>query len=145
MNILPDDFENLESIALFWTKKEQTTYKIKYVKHYVERWALIQAERSTINKINFVDCMCNAGIYKDGDFCTALEVISAFNVLAEKPDYQAKEFVVYLNDISADRIETFKSIVSKTMCLRKICKFVYQIWMLTIFAEGCRTDRQTSR
>ena len=82
-------------------------YKIKYVKHYVERWALIQAERSTINKINFVDCMCNAGIYKDGDFCTALEVISAFNVLAEKPDYQAKEFVVYLNDISADRIETF--------------------------------------
>lgn len=115
------------------------------MKHYVERWALIQAERSTINKINFVDCMCNAGIYKDGDFCTALEVISAFNVLAEKPDYQAKEFVVYLNDISADRIETFKSIVSKTMCLRKICKFVYQIWMLTIFAEGCRTDRQTSR
>ena len=63
--------------------------------------------------------MCNAGIYKDGDFCTALEVISAFNVLAEKPDYQAKEFVVYLNDISADSIETFKSIVSKTMCLRK--------------------------
>lgn len=63
--------------------------------------------------------MCNAGIYKDGDFCTALEVISAFNALAEKPDYQAKEFVVHLNDISADRIKTFKSIVSKTMCLRK--------------------------
>lgn len=120
MNILPDDFKKLGiDSAVLDDKKEQTTYKIKYVKHYVERWALIQAERSTINKINFVDCMCNAGIYKDGDFCTALEVISAFNVLAEKPNYQAKEFVVYLNDISADRIKTFKSIVSKTMCLRK--------------------------
>lgn len=74
MNILPDDFEKLGiDSAVLDEKKEQTTYKIKYVKHYVERWALIQAERSTINKINFVDCMCNAGIYKDGDFCTALE------------------------------------------------------------------------
>ena len=80
MNISPDDFEKfgIDSTILD-DKKEQTTYKIRYVVRYVKQWAIIEAERPKINQINFVDCMCNAGVYKDGDFCTALEVIKVFN------------------------------------------------------------------
>lgn len=112
MNISPDDFEKfgIDSTILD-DKKEQTTYKIRYVVRYVKQWAIIEAERPKINQINFVDCMCNAGVYKDGDFCTALEVIKVFNELAGNPKYQAKQFVVYLNDIDAGRIENFKKVI----------------------------------
>lgn len=112
MNISPDDFEKfgIDSTILD-DKKEQTTYKIRYVVRYVKQWAIIKAERPKINQINFVDCMCNAGVYKDGDFCTALEFIKVFNELAGNPKYQAKQFVVYLNDIDAGRIENFKKVI----------------------------------
>ena len=112
MNISPDDFEKfgIDSTILD-DKKEQTTYKIRYVVRYVKQWAIIEAERPKINQINFVDCMCNAGVYKDGDFCTALEVIKVFNELAGNPKYQTKQFVVYLNDIDAGRIENFKKVI----------------------------------
>ena len=65
MNISPDDFEKIgiDSSAI-QSKKEQTTCKIKYVTNYVRQWAIIEAGRKTINQINFIDCMCNAGIYE---------------------------------------------------------------------------------
>lgn len=64
--------------------------------------------------------MCNAGVYKDGDFCTALEVIKVFNELAGNPKYQAKQFVVYLNDIDAGRIENFKRSYSSDRTKQKL-------------------------
>ena len=78
MNISPDDFKKIgiDSSAI-QSKKEQTTYKIRYVTRYVRQWAIIEAGRKTISQINFIDCMCNAGIYKDGDFCTGMEVLAA--------------------------------------------------------------------
>ena len=82
MNISPDDFKKIgiDSSAI-QSKKEQTTYKIKYVTRYVRQWAIVEAGRKTISQINFIDCMCNAGIYKDGDFCTGMEVINIFKFL----------------------------------------------------------------
>ena len=56
-------------------KKQQTDYKIKYVSEYVRIWTIISAERHEVKDINFIDCMCNAGIYADGDCCTAIEVL----------------------------------------------------------------------
>lgn len=43
MNISPDDFEKIgiDSSAI-QSKKEQTTYKIKYVTRYVRQWAIIE-------------------------------------------------------------------------------------------------------
>lgn len=52
-------------------KKQQTDYKIKYVSEYVNQWAIISSERDEITDITFIDCMCNAGVYQDGDLCTA--------------------------------------------------------------------------
>lgn len=59
-------------------KKEQTSKKIQYVTDYVSRWVEISGVRSDVLGITFVDCMCNAGVYRDGDCCTAIEVLNLF-------------------------------------------------------------------
>lgn len=63
-------------------KKPQTTNKIKYVKSYVENWLRVLCNAKYTEGINFIDCMCNAGVYKDGDFCTSIEVLKLFIVSA---------------------------------------------------------------
>lgn len=118
MNISPDDFEKLGiDVSLLDDKKEQTTYKIKYVRRYVMQWALVEVNRKEIQQINFIDCMCNAGVYKDGDACTALEVIGVFDELSKRFPY--KKFVVYLNDINAKRIEIFGKIYQEYVVPQK--------------------------
>lgn len=48
-------------------KKPQTEYKIQYIREYVLYWLKVSVNRDNIENINFIDCMCNAGIYQDGD------------------------------------------------------------------------------
>lgn len=116
MNISPDDFDKIGiDDSAIQSKKEQTTYKIKYVTRYVRQWAIIEAGRKDINQINFIDCMCNAGIYKDGDFCTGMEVIRIFNDLAQDSRYASKKFVVFLNDLREDRIKNFITLINGTI------------------------------
>lgn len=118
MNISPDDFEKFGiDDSVLDEKGEQTTYKIKYVTRYVRQWALIGVNRKEIQQINFIDCMCNAGVYKDGDACTALEVIGIFNELAKQ--FPSKRFVVYLNDINSKRIDNFNKIYQKHIVPQK--------------------------
>ena len=118
MNISPDDFEKFGiDDSVLDEKGEQTTYKIKYVTRYVRQWALIEVNRKEIQQINFIDCMCNAGVYKDGDACTALEVIGIFNELAKQ--FPSKKFVVYLNDINSKRIDNFNKIYQKYIVPQK--------------------------
>lgn len=114
MHISPDEISACGiDTSVLDQKKQQTTYKIKYVTRYVKQWAIIEANRQKISVINFIDCMCNAGVYKDGDACTALEVINIFNELAVK--FPQKLFRVYLNDINEDRIKTFKAIINRNV------------------------------
>lgn len=118
MNISPDDFEKFGiDDSVLDEKGEQTTYKIKYVTRYVRQWALIEVNRKEIQQINFIDCMCNTGVYKDGDACTALEVIGIFNELAKQ--FPSKRFVVYLNDINSKRIDNFNKIYQKHIVPQK--------------------------
>ena len=74
--------------------KQQTDYKIKYVSEYIRLWAIISAERVDVKDINFIDCMCNAGIYMDGDCCTAMEVLNIFIEIANK--HKNKNFNLYI-------------------------------------------------
>lgn len=85
-------------------KKEQTNYKIKYVVEYIKLWILVSVNREEITNINFVDCMCNAGIYKDGDLCTAMEVLSLFITVAQ--NYPDKKFNLFINDNDLHKIQT---------------------------------------
>lgn len=90
-------------------KKQQTTKKIEYVREYVNQWAIISAERTDVQSINFVDCMCNAGVYQDGDCCTAIEVLLVFSDLCLK--YPKKDFCLFCNDIDSEKIFILKKIV----------------------------------
>lgn len=91
-------------------KKQQTNKKIEYVSEYVRLWAFVMLERDDIHTLNFVDCMCNAGVYHDGDCCTAVEVLQIFSSLAEK--YPHKNFRIWCNDNDPEKIEVLKRVLS---------------------------------
>lgn len=97
-------------------KKQQTDYKIKYIREYAVRWAFVSANRSDVNKINFIDCMCNAGVYQDGDLCTSVEVLKVFIDLS--PKYPDKIFNLFLNDIDDKKIEALKKVIAYLMPTR---------------------------
>lgn len=141
MNISPDDFEKLGiDVSALDDKKEQTTYKIKYVTRYVMQWAIIEAGRKEIQQISFVDCMCNAGIYKDGDACTALEVINIFNDLAKT--YPTKDFVVYLNDYDEKRVNIFKNILRSCIVPAKNLYAKIQNIDVNLYLDTIANNRQ---
>ena len=98
---LPAEFIS-ENINLLDDKKEQTTYKIKYVSHYIENWLYVMTNIDQVKNINFIDCMCNAGVYADGETGTSIKVLEYFNEFA--PKHPDKEFHLILNDINTDRI-----------------------------------------
>lgn len=98
------------NIQLLDEKKPQTTYKIEYVSKYVEKWLFVMSNIDEVRNINFIDCMCNAGIYTDGDKGTAIKVLELFNEFA--PQHTAKTFNLILNDISADRLRIIKTIIN---------------------------------
>lgn len=90
-------------------KKQQTDKKIQYVSAYVRLWAYVMLERPNTDTVNFIDCMSNAGVYRDGDCCTAIEVLRIFSELAD--DYPQKSFRVFCNDYDPVKIQILKKIV----------------------------------
>ena len=57
--------------------------------------------------------MCNAGIYKDGDLCTSMEVLSLF--IQNAVQYPNYNYNLFLNDYDEKRIETTKIIANKIL------------------------------
>lgn len=109
MNLL-DQFEVLEIDKNMLTdKKQQTDYKIKYVSEYAKLWSIISTERNDVTEITFIDCMCNAGVYRDGDCCTAIEVFSLFKEAARL--HKNKTYNLYLNDIDSNRISCINKVI----------------------------------
>lgn len=98
-------------------KKRQTVCRKKYVAGYMTRWLDAAVRRRDVKNINFIDCMCNAGIYRDGDLCTAMEVLLMFAQAAEL--HKEKRFNLFIND--KDKIKTgiCAKIAQKLMCDNK--------------------------
>ena len=90
-------------------KNEQTSCKIKYVTKYVENWLRVLSNAKFCSNLNFIDSMCNAGIYSDGDFSTAFKVLELFRNYAYQ--YPNKKYSLYINDISEDRLNVFTKLV----------------------------------
>lgn len=89
------------------SKENHTTKKIELLHTYMNLYIQVQANRKgKIRNIDFIDAMSNAGIYKDGDFCTSMEVLNVFLENAYK--YPEIHFTLYVNDIDAKRIECTK-------------------------------------
>lgn len=113
MNLM-NDFQKLGiDTSILTDKKQQTDYKIKYVSEYVKLWSIISAERNDISEISFIDCMCNSGVYKDGDCCTSIEVLSVFLDSAMK--HKNKKYRLYLNDINEQSVSNTKKIVNSML------------------------------
>ena len=91
-------------------KKQQTEYKIKYVVEYVKQWLIISSERENIKDINFIDCMCNAGIYCDGDLGTSLEVLRLFQESARI--HPNKNYNLFINDHDTRRIKIIELLIN---------------------------------
>ena len=95
--------------GLFDEKKDQTTYKINYVSSYVKEWLYVLANRKEATTINFIDCMCNAGIYADGELGTPLKALLHMREFAQAhPDVK---FNVFLNDHNSDRLMVITELV----------------------------------
>lgn len=110
MNI-KDHFTDLNiDVKKLTAKKQQTTKKIEYVREYVKGWSIVSAERDAIEMINFIDCMSNAGVYKDGDCCTAIEVLLIFKDMCSS--YPNKKFQVFCNDYDPKAIEILKTVAA---------------------------------
>jgi three-Cys-motif partner protein len=97
--------------AILEEKKQQTDYKIQYVSSYVDKWIKVQVNRPNICNINFIDCMCNAGIYKDGDLATSMLVLQVF--IREAKVYPQKQFHLFLNDIDENKVKSIRMIGHK--------------------------------
>ena len=108
-NFVPMDFL-LANKEFLDEKKPQTTYKIEYVSKYVEKWLFVMSNVNEVKNINFIDCMCNAGLYKDGDKGTAIKVLELFNEFALQ--HTDKTFNLILNDISPDRLRIITTIIN---------------------------------
>ncbi len=91
-------------------KKQQTEYKIKYIVEYIKLWLIISSERENIKNVNFIDCMCNAGIYKDGDLGTSMEALLLFIDSAKL--HPNKKYNLFLNDYDSKRICVIKQLLN---------------------------------
>ena len=89
-------------------KKSHTTHKILYICDYVKEWLHVLCNTDN-NNLNFIDCMSNAGVYSDGDVCTAVEVLKIFVETAR--NYPDKIFNVLFNDYNIDSVR-----ISKDVC-----------------------------
>lgn len=109
-NIMQNDKFNviLSKEQKYLTNKAlHTKYKIQYVTEYAKNWVYVASCNNATN-INFIDCMCNAGIYQDGDFCSAIEVLKIFRDCAYK--YPHKNYNIFLNDYDANKIRIIKEV-----------------------------------
>lgn len=116
----------------FWHKKlldhkeNHTTKKVELLRAYMNLYIQVQANRKgEIRNIDFIDAMSNAGIYRDGDFCTSMEILNVFLENAYK--YPEIHFTLYVNDINPKRIECTNWLYQKQMetIEDKICSRIH--------------------
>lgn len=94
---------NLSADVPLDEKKQQTTKKIRFVTSYVRKWLFVWMPQDWVTTVNFIDCMCNAGIYKDGDLGTPTEALLLFCESAK--DNPSKQFNLFVNDTNEKRLK----------------------------------------
>lgn len=113
--------EEIKNTCTFWndnlldSKKEQTGRKVELIKTYVELYLLVQLNRQEIKNIIFIDSMCNAGMYDDGDFCSSIEVLLLFIKKAQNDTIH--EFHLVVNDKDLNRIKSTEWLFYKVKSL----------------------------
>lgn len=85
-----------------------TKHKIDYISDYVNSWGIIASNYQSCLQVNFIDCMCNAGIYNDTTLGTSMRVLKIFINLAQK--HKTKVFNLFLNDYDKEKVEVIKEL-----------------------------------
>ena len=88
-----------------------TRHKIKYISDYINNWLYVVENHPESKYINFIDCMCNAGIYNDGTLSTAIEVLKLFKI--HSANHPGKIYNLFLNDIDSSRIKVIGQLIQK--------------------------------
>lgn len=115
-NLIIEGILDLDEIKYLQEIKDHTKYKIKYIKEYVKKWLNVAINKT--NKVEFIDAMCNAGVYAHSICTTSLEVIQIFNYYAL--NNRNINFYVYLNDLDTKKINIYKKIIHFNK--EKICR-----------------------
>lgn len=117
INNLAERFQELGIDKQFLDeKKQQTSKKVQYVSEYITQWAHISTVRNEVNYITFIDCMCNAGVYKDGDLCTSMCVLQTFIDLARRNPH--KKYRLMLNDKDKERVAIIKKVITSIRTIK---------------------------
>ena len=69
-NLIIEGILDLDEIKYLQEIKDHTKYKIKYIKEYVKKWLNVAINKT--NKVEFIDAMCNAGVYAHNICTTSL-------------------------------------------------------------------------
>ena len=87
-----------------------TVKKFELIEEYIKSWAQKLMLNGSCNGLVFIDCMCNSGLYTDGNGSlvkgTPLRVAEA--LLDVSRTYAQKQVFLYFNDNSEDKIEELK-------------------------------------
>ncbi len=96
---------------------EHTIKKFEIVSKYVYDWAYKLLGNDQCNKLVYIDCMSNSGIYhtKKNEIIegSPIRVIKSLKIVSENFKEKKKEIFVYLNDNNFDKIEALKENVNK--------------------------------
>lgn len=102
--ILENHIKSLDLVA------DHTKMKVQYIREYVKHWLRVGCNSDNFNTLNFIDCMCNAGVYADGTKGTPIEVLELF--IDSAKEHKNKKFNLLLNDNNKERINIIKKIVN---------------------------------
>lgn len=95
-----------------------TEYKTKYVIEYVKNWLRVACNSKITKNVNFIDCMCNAGIYLNKVLGTPTEVLITFSQFAN--EYKHIKFNLFLNDVDKNRIKIIQNVLKAHIDYDKI-------------------------
>ena len=104
---------------------------------YIREWVRVSENRNNIQNINFIDAMSNAGIYRDGDLSTAIEVLLIF--FEEAKAYPDKTYNLLVNDNDSERIEILKKIA------RRIRSSYAEVNNVHLIARECDVNEYLSQ
>lgn len=93
---------------------EHTNKKFEIISAYIYNWAYKLLGNGNCNKLVYIDCMSNSGVYhtKDSEIIkgSALRVLE--NLKKVSDNFKGKDICVYFNDYNSDKIELLKQNIS---------------------------------
>lgn len=103
-----------------------TVKKFELIEKYVEAWAQKLLNNPKCDKIIFIDCMSNSGIYIDDGgevVCgTPIRVAKYLSDIMQNSNYRNKTAELYFNDIDSFKVECLKNFLpSNTENFKIIC------------------------